>query len=803
MKKYLLLVILIFSLFVAKAQKITVLDKVSQEPIELVLIYDEQKDRSQAVYTDSKGQADITKLKRSERIFFRHSNYKPREISLKGGLKLSLVFLEPKLKSLAPVEVFARRTSIEEEKIGVTVQVIEGSVARLENPQTAADMLQQSGQVLVQKSQMGGGSPIIRGFEANRILLVVDGVRMNNAIYRSGHLQNAITIDPNILQSTEIIYGPSSVLYGSDALGGVIHFHTKDPKLSREAGAVEIGANVFLRSSTANNEKSGHMDLTLGGEKLGYLFSLSKSSFGDLKMGRVRPHGFSDWGIVGSYIEGAEEGLDIVKPNISKTLQPRTGYDQIDIVNKLIYEFKDSLKIGLNVQFSNSSDINRFDRLNDVSNGLPKFTEWKYGPQKRLLTSFFIDIREQNPLFDNAVITAAYQRIGEDRINRKLNSIERFIREEEVDVQSVNVDLCKRFKKRSTLYYGLEFVNNIVNSKALIKDISNGGSRLGPTRYPDKGSEMQSYAVYLSHSSKWSKTLSGNLGIRYSQTYLNASYESMEFYELPFDEIDLSNGALTGNIGIEKKFSDSFHASFLASTGFKSPNVDDAAKIFEKDGIVVVPNNEIKPEYAANGEISLKKYWNKDQSSFNMTGFYTRIFDAIVRRDFSLNGEEYILYEGELARIQTNMNTNEAEIYGLALGLNWELNNWFRWSSTFNYTVGNDKRDNIPLAHIPPVFGKSELIFSHESISGAFYGYFNGQKSLEKMSPGTTDNPAEATIEGYPSWYTLNLRFSRRFSKEFSVNFAVENLLDHHYKSFASGLSASGRNLIFSAILNL
>ena len=73
-----------------------------------------------------------------------------------------------------------------------------------------ADILTQSGHVFVQKSQSGGGSPVIRGFEASRVLLMVDGVRLNNAIFRAGHLQNIITVDNMILDRVEVIYGPSS-----------------------------------------------------------------------------------------------------------------------------------------------------------------------------------------------------------------------------------------------------------------------------------------------------------------------------------------------------------------------------------------------------------------------------------------------------------------------------------------------------------------------------------------------------------------------------------------------------------------
>ena len=114
------------------------------------------------------------------------------------------------------------------------VEVITAKQIDFQNFQSTAEMLSNSGALFVQKSQQGGGSPVIRGMEANRVLLVVDGVRMNNAIYRTGHLQSSITVAPTVLERTEIIYGPSSVIYGSDALGGVINYFTKTPEINTE-----------------------------------------------------------------------------------------------------------------------------------------------------------------------------------------------------------------------------------------------------------------------------------------------------------------------------------------------------------------------------------------------------------------------------------------------------------------------------------------------------------------------------------------------------------------------------------------
>jgi len=154
------------------------------------------------------------------------------------------------------------------------------------NAQNMGDLLMSTGNVFVQKSQQGGSSPVIRGFEASRVLLVVDGVRMNNAIYRSGHLQNIITVDQNMLERVEVLQGPSSTLYGSDALGGAVHMITRDPKLSVDGKKINLASNALTRYSSVNNEKTIHADFNVGGKKWGSLTSITYGDFGDMRMGK-------------------------------------------------------------------------------------------------------------------------------------------------------------------------------------------------------------------------------------------------------------------------------------------------------------------------------------------------------------------------------------------------------------------------------------------------------------------------------------------------------------------------------------
>jgi len=135
---------------------------------------------------------------------------------------------------LSEVTLAATRFSQNKKFIAQQVFVISRSHIENSNQPTTAEILSQSGELLVQKSQLGGGSPVIRGFEANKVLICVDGIRMNNAIYRGGHLQNVITLNDESLQKAELLFGPSSVMYGSDALGGVMSFYTRDPEITKK-----------------------------------------------------------------------------------------------------------------------------------------------------------------------------------------------------------------------------------------------------------------------------------------------------------------------------------------------------------------------------------------------------------------------------------------------------------------------------------------------------------------------------------------------------------------------------------------
>ena len=271
--------------------------------------------------------------------------------------------------------------------------------------QSTADVLLQSGHVAVQKSQQGGGSPIIRGFEASRVLLVIDGIRMNNLIYRNGHLQNSITTDPLALEAIEIGHGPSSLHYGSDALGGVVLMRTKQPYLLQTEASLTGNQqkNVYygqtaIRYNSANNGTTVHVQLGGAQKHTGWLTTATINRLGDLMSGQNRnpflPEGDSYINCPAYVIPGADGATNdhVVWPE-NQYRQYRSEYVQYDLMQKIRHRTPSGDEHLLNLQISNTGNISRYDRLSLMSGGTadrpqPQFAEWYYGPQTRALTAY-------------------------------------------------------------------------------------------------------------------------------------------------------------------------------------------------------------------------------------------------------------------------------------------------------------------------------------------------------------------------------------------------------------------------------
>lgn len=680
------------------------------------------------------------------------------------------------------------------------IETVTRELISTRNPMNSADLLGQTGNVFVQKSQGGGGSPVLRGFESSRVLIVVDGVRMNNAIYRSGHLQNVLRIDPSMLERADVFFGPSSLIYGSDALGGVMYFQSRNPDLSPTKKWL-VKPAAYLRYGSATGERTAHADVSAGTDKFGFLTSVTLASFGDLLQGKQRRKAYPEFGKLMQHVERVKNE-DVIVMNANPNRQIGSGYHQMDLLQKILFRPSDGVQHTLNVQYSTTGNVPRYDRLTETVAGKPRFAEWYYGPEKRVLTAYNLTLSRPATAYDRATFTAAYQDISESRFSRRLSADTRSEQRERVGVWSLNADLQKQVRNH-LIQYGVEFTANKVASTAQTVSVTMGATKPFSTRYPDGGSTLRTAGLYVSDQLTLTRHSTISAGLRYSLSQLTARFIDKTFFPFPFDAVQQRPGALTGNLGLLYRPNQRTRVALLGSTGFRAPNVDDLTKVFEsKAGALVVPNPTIKPEYTYNAELSASR-WLSSSVRVEGTYFYTRFDRAIVVDAFTLNGQSQVPYAGQLSQVLAAQNKRTAVIQGWNVAALFQLSTKLRLVSTLNATNGRIRdATHTPLDHIPPIFGRTALTYQTARVQAEIWAMYNGWKRIESYNPEGEDNAQYATPDGMPGWKTVNLRASVKMGSHLTVQAAIENMFDVNYRYFASGISAPGRNVVMTVRAN-
>ncbi len=789
-----LLLVLFYSTSVLYSQYIRVVDE-ENRPVPDVAVYDE--DRITFTYTSRTGRVAISAFNEASAICFQHFAFDNECFTLSEIKEMNYVVrLTRKVFVVDEFVVSASRWEQNADEVPNKITPVLKSVVELHNPQTAADMLQLSGDVFIQKSQLGGGSPMIRGFATNRILIVVDGIRMNNAIYREGNIQNVISLDPSVIDRTEVIFGPGAAIYGSDAIGGVMDFHTKRALVST-GEEIYIKADAFTRFSSANNEKSAHFDLNIGGKKIAWLTGVTYSDFGDLRMGKP---------VYDSYLRPEYVvrigNRDSVFTNHDPRIQYHSGYSQINTINKIRYRASDDFNLVISNHWSKLSDVPRYDRLIVYRSGKLRFGEWYYGPQEWIMTSAEATWKNGSSLYDNLKLIAAHQFYRESRHDRAIDKTALNSQFEKLQIFSLNIDIDKSLNGKQLIYYGAEYVLNDINSVAQVKNIETGIVTPAGTRYPDGKNIFNSYSVYGGYKNTASENLTINTGLRYNYVTLNSTIEDNSWYSFPFTEISIANGALTGSAGIVRKLPANSELTVNASTGFRAPNLDDAGKVFDSaPGVVVVPNPGLKPEYAWNIDIGVMKNFGKVMHA-EVNGFFTLLNNAMVRRDFLFNGEDTIIYRDIPSKVEAVVNAGSAMVYGVQFNLQANLARDFRLRSTINITEGKDQ-DDIPLRHVAPLFGSTHLTYETLRFKADLYSNYNGRKPFEKMAPSEAEKDYMYATDDNgnpfsPGWATLNFKMTYNIGNWGMLNAGVENIFNLGYRPYSSGIVAPGRNFILS-----
>ena len=757
-----------------------------------------------------------------------------------GGLRAGdfRYVLEPDTVTLREY-ILVAAPYLTEEQPGLQVRRIERGEIETVQPLTTADALADLSGVYVQKSQFGGGSPVVRGFEANRVLLLVDGVRLNNAIFRSGHLQNAISVDPTALESISVVSGPGALSYGTDAIGGVIHFRTLDPVIGPLTpgwiGEASVGAASAARSFTPSVRLRYH------GERFATVTLLSASTSGHLRAGAHRPARFAAFGRREQYVATDPDGDRLVN-NPDPDRQIGTAYDQFNLTQKFRFALNPRTVLTTNFQYSTTSDVPRYDALTERAGEGLRWARWDYGPQTRWLAGAHLKHTPQHDgWIDRLEVALNHQVISEDRLLRRFG--DPLLESSLVDVNAttLTVDLLSS-PGRVDLRYGADLRYDAVDATASFTDVFTGWEATArpEPRYPGGGSSLTSAGAYVDAQLPLGRYLSLRAGLRASSQRLRARFTTGGPVEWPATYLEGSRSAqdaVVGTTAVVVRRSHSVTRGLLGQS-FRAPNVDDFAKFRERNGFVSVPNPDLRPERAVTAEIGYRRWWGDERqpaAQINLAAYHTWLNDAIVRAAGSLpDGRTFFVSRGDTLGLQTNVNAESARVYGLDLSAHATFRPGLRVSADVHYLVGRRRQLapdgntlDLPQDHLPPPYGRIGLRYEghlpHHGgghrISWNLRMDLRGQagKAPEEYAVGsiggtaatgyvldrrgTADNLeltprlADGSFAGSYGWWTANLYLGGQLTPRLRAQVKLENILDRHYRTFASGVSAAGRNL--------
>ena len=785
----------IFISFQLFAQNVRVFDSRNHEPIDDVFIIGD----SLTTITNSQGKATITKLLEvTDTLVFQHPSFLTVKYSEKK-LKESAynLYLTPKIVALEEFTVSANKWEQKIDELPLRISSLQRDQLFFQ-PANTADLIGSTGEVYIQKSQQGGGSPMFRGFAANRILLVYDGVRVNNAIFRSGNLQNIILFDANSMESSEIVFGPGSTIYGSDALGGVIDFRTLNPEYSKDSSLLIYG-QAKVGFASAANEYNGHVHFGIGGKRLSSITSFSYANFNDLRMGTNGPDDY----LRNNYVERIDD-KDSLLTNPNPRDQISSGYQQLNLVQKFGFKIGESIQLGLNLTYAHTDDIPRYDRLIVPKEKGLKYAEWFYGPQDWINASFTV-LNEKKGLFsDEYRLIVAYQLSKESRHDRKFNQLNLRNRMETVDVYSFNFDLNKSFNPEVQLFYGIGITGNKIGSDADEKNISTGQVTPVPTRYPD-GSNYWGGGIYALLKWKPGSQWILNFGLRYSLVAMNGTFDTT-FFPFPKSDFKQFSNAITPSVGAVYHLSSKLRILANIGQGFRAPNIDDVAKVFDSTpGNVVVPNTDLKPETVTSFDLGLT--WTpSERVQWEVSGFYSILNDMMVKAPFEINGEDSIFYDGELSKVEAIQNLGNGFIYGFQTTLRASLSQRFTLKGSLVYTQGEDGNGD-PLRHVTPLFGAAHIEYLDKHVRVDLNIGSSGEISNANLAPSELDKPyLYAKDEGgnpfSPSWTLINLNASWFISNSVRLVVGVDNIFDKRYRGYSSGISGPGRNFLASIVVH-
>ncbi|MBN1418490.1 MAG: TonB-dependent receptor [Planctomycetes bacterium] len=655
----------------------------------------------------------------------------------------------------------APRSALE---IPQATSVIDGDALDRRMPQATPDALRSEVGIAVQKTGQGGGSPIVRGRTGKSVLLLLDGQRFNNATFRRNH-QYLNTIDIGAVDRIEIVRGPASVLYGSDAMGGAINVITRRRGITGEDGGA---GRLLSQFRSANLGFLGHA----GGEAeirgFGATAGFTYKDLGDLRAGdHGNPAGAVD-----------RHGL-----------QHPSGYAEHDLSFSLNRRLSDADEVDLFVLYGRQEDVPRCDRLiPNAKRPSPPDLEREYDPQVTRWLALRYRRDDAASALESARVTASLNMPEEGRRRIAASDPATRIRErDELTIPGLSAHLGFRIHPRHLVTFGSEAYVEMIDSKREMVDIATGAKTRDPNgRYPD-GARYESYGIFVQDEWEIASGLHWLNGVRYSACRVAFDLDGLQVGPAgPFGRSSETYDDVTFSTGLSTRVTERTSVYGSIARGFRAPNLDDLATLGDFASGDRIPNVDLEPESVWAFELGAKHRGRRMRGgSAAAVALYEDLLDNAFA--FSQGGVDYFRID----------NVSRAILYSLEGWLEVDVIEAAErmpahtvFASAF-WNYGHDRTDGEPMSSIPPAQGIAGYRLA--SPAGGWFAEVSarGALSQSRLSAADREDP-RIPIGGTPAWWTLDIRGGIDLAEGLRLSPAVENILDRRYRVHGSGIDAPG-----------
>ena len=633
------------------------------------------------------------------------------------------------------------------------------------------ETLQETPGVFVQHTNYGGGSPILRGLIGPQVLVLVDGVRFSNSVYRTGPVQYLNLVDQLSLDRLEILRGPGSVLHGSDAMGGVINAFTLEAPDLRFADGPWAGGDLVGRYLSASSGIVGHAHAGVGTGGLGAVAGATLNGFGDLTPGGG----------------GA---------------QVYSGHDAWSALGNVTYRFPAGLLSGWSLKavylVSGIEDAGRTDKLADKRSLsiYDNLDHLLYGRMHVVLS----------PIHTSGDLTVSFQHFFERKDTIRVGAdpdVWLGVTRDGTTARTLGLDLAlvtRVLGDRLKLRYGGLWYRDWVGAYRLTRQPGGAWTASEAKNYPD-GSTYDGFGAYLLAKGVVMRLRDVHV-LRLDAGYRFHGMAAAAPSQAGLPAVDFTSLGHVALGSVQYVYDDLATLAFTFSQGFRAPNLAESAMLGDTGKQFHVPNDDLGPEKSSTFELIGRARLGAVTAGCSV--YYSLLEDIIKRVGTTYEGQSEIGGKP----VVHNVNGEQGRLFGVEAMLAVQLGLGISLSGHITYTWGEELIDDgpdEPLTRIPPVFGLLALRWDSAS-----YGLLSGfaETSLRFASKQfrlSVEDVADARIPegGTPGWVTWNVRMGLTVRERFIIGIALENLLDARYKYHGSGLHAPGVNAVTTLELHI